>query len=240
MAAAPTKATRSASPRSESSTIRSTGCITSPTACAFCPSTGGTVALTLNGYGSAPQVFNVPRRGQRAGLDAVSLAPEASPDPVNSAPVLPGGFRPAGVPDPTYGGGSLIVQATGGLVLDGGVSYDFVFPRRPRASSPAARSISTAFTVDNGWTTGGQAWQGMFFEAPVITSSAGLIDVRASDNNWINFNVKPNVGVRAWQLTRAWPAALRSSLRRTASPPISTPTRRRWRSLRTAAAGRAP
>lgn len=185
------------------------------------PSTGGTVALTLNGYGSAPQVFNVRVEGN-AVVSMPSLWPAGSNYPfLNNPPVLPGGFRPAGVPDPAYGGGSLIVQATGGLTLDGGVSHDFVFPGGLVLVAGGSLDFN-GVTVDNGWTTTGQAWQGMFFEAPVITSSAGPIDTRASDNNWINFNVKPNVGVRAWQLKRVAGGAAQFATADSVAPHLNT------------------
>lgn len=56
--------------------------------------------------------------------------------------------------------------------------------------------------VVSGWTTDGAAWQGQFHEAPLITSRAPPIDIWLSDLNWVNFNVRPSVGVRAWQLRR--------------------------------------
>jgi probable HAF family extracellular repeat protein len=183
------------------------------------PSSGGTVALTLNGYGATPQVFNVRVEGN-ALVSMPSAWPAGVTDPPNNAPVLSGGFRPAGVPDPAYGGGSLIVQATGGLVLDGGVSRDFAFPG---AVVLIAGSLDfNGVAVYNGWTTGGKAWQGMYFEAPVITSSAGLIDARTNDNNWINFNVRPNVGVRAWQLKRIAGGAAQFAAADSVAPHLNT------------------
>lgn len=184
------------------------------------PSSGSAVAVTLNGYGAAPQVFNVRVEGD-AMVSMPSAWPPGSPEPVNNAPVLPGQFRPAAVPDPAYGGGSLIVQATGALVLDGGVSNDFVFPGSLVLVAGDVLDFN-GVTVDNGWTTGGQAWQGMFFEAPVITSSNGPIAAYASDNNWINFNVKPDVGVRAFQLKRVTGGAAQFATADSVAPHLNT------------------
>ena len=91
------------------------------------PTSGNTIALTLNGYGPGKQVFNLFANG-----NATAWMPSAWPAgvnlPPNNAVVMPGGARPPGVPEPAYGGGSMILQASGSLTLVNGGTNDFVFP----------------------------------------------------------------------------------------------------------------
>ncbi len=94
------------------------------------PSTGTDVALTINLYGATSQVLNVKANGNLT-ASLPSAWHSGSTLPLNNAPVPAGGTRPAGTPEPAYGGGSMIVQATGNLKLAGGVS-------RTTSLSPAA------------------------------------------------------------------------------------------------------
>ena len=59
------------------------------------PSTGDTVALTLNAYGHAPQVLNLYDERQRDGLDAVGVAGRGHAA-AEQRPLPPGGVAAAG------------------------------------------------------------------------------------------------------------------------------------------------
>ena len=164
------------------------------------PTPGVIVALTVNAYGSVPQFlnFNIQDNGT---VWMPSSWPAGSTVPVNNAVVPPNGVRAAGVPDPAYGGGSIIVQALGTLALVDGGTHDFVFPGGIALKSGV--SIDTAgVQVNQGWTTSGQAFQGTFFEAPVIMSSNGFIQSYTNNLNWVNFSVFPSTPVRAFMLVR--------------------------------------
>ena len=165
------------------------------------PSTGSDVLLTLNDYGNAPQYINVKVNGN-ARLSMPSAWPNGSTSPPNNPPVPPGGVRPAGVPDPTYGAGSSIIQATGSMTLDKGTSNDFVFPGGIVLKSGGTLDLNGVI-VNQGWTTNGQAFQGTYFEAPNVVSSAGNIQVLTNDRNWVNFSTMPHAPVRTWTLARA-------------------------------------
>jgi filamentous hemagglutinin family protein len=160
------------------------------------PSSGSTVALTLNGYGSTPQALNVKVNG-----DAVAAMPSTWPAgsslPPNNLPVPPGGSRPAGAPAPGFGGGSMIVQATGTLTLAN--SNDFVFPGAIVLKSAGALDVN-GVVINNSWTGAGQSFQGVFFESPSIVSTSGLIQVLTNNLNWVNFSTLPHAPVRTWQL----------------------------------------
>ncbi len=164
------------------------------------PSTGTMLALTLNGYGSGRQVFNLYAHG-----DASVWMPSAWPAgftlPANNAVVAPGGTRPPGVPEPAYGGGSMIVQASGSLQLHGGGSNDFAFPGAIVLKAGVTLDFN-GVAVNQGWTTTGQSFQGLFFEAPSIVSANGLIRLYGNDLNWMNFSVLPQQYVRAFSLKR--------------------------------------
>ncbi len=78
----------------------------------FYPGTGSDVLLTLNDYGSSPQFFNFEINGN--GTIAMPSAWPAELDlPQNNLPVLPNASTPG--PPPAYGGGSMIIQASGTL-----------------------------------------------------------------------------------------------------------------------------
>jgi filamentous hemagglutinin family protein len=164
------------------------------------PSSGNLVALTLNDYGSIPQVINVMVNGNAA-VNMPSILPAALALPPNNAPLPLGAVRSAGAGDPTYGGGSMILQATGSLTLQPGASNDFAFP-----GSIVLKAGTTldamGVSVDNGWTTSGQAFQGIYFEAPVIANSVGNLQAQTNDLNWINFSTVPTAHVRTWRLVR--------------------------------------
>ncbi len=142
------------------------------------PSSGNAIALTLNGYGSTPQVFNLFANG-----DATVWMPSAWPAgynvPANNAVVPPGGSRPAGTPQPAYGGGSMILQATGSMTLVNGGTNDFVFPGAIVLKALGYLNVN-AVQVNQGWTSLGQAFQGIFFESPTIVSPNGLIRCTAT------------------------------------------------------------
>jgi hypothetical protein len=164
------------------------------------PSSGNTIALTINGYGPGKQVFNLFANG-----NATAWMPSAWPAgvnlPPNNAVVMPGGARASGVPEPAYGGGSMILQASGSLTLVNGGTNDFVFPGAIVLKAGADLNVN-GVAVDQGWTTSGQAFQGIFFEAPNIVSPNGLIRVYGNDLNWMNFSTLPQQYVRAFTLKR--------------------------------------
>jgi filamentous hemagglutinin family protein len=162
------------------------------------PSSGSTVALTIGGYGPAKQVFNLHVNG-----NATAWMPSAWPAgvtlPPNNAVVMPGGTRASGVPEPAYGGGSMIVQASGSLTLTNIGTNDFVFPGAIVLKAGGSLDIN-GVVVNQGWTTSGQAFQGIFFESPNIVSPNGLIRVYGNDLNWMNFSTVPQQYVRAFTL----------------------------------------
>ncbi len=166
------------------------------------PSSGAQLNLTLAGYGSAPQYMNLMLNAD-ATLAMPSAWPGGSTLPPNNRPVMPAETRAAGVPDPAYGGGSIIVQATGTLTLQGGVSGDFIFPGGLVLKSGGALDLNGT-ALDNGWTTAGTPFQGVYVEAPSITNSAGgaRIAVRTNHFNWANFSARPLVPVDTWTLQR--------------------------------------
>jgi len=164
------------------------------------PSSGNAVALAVADYGNAPQFMNLTVNGN-ATYSMPSLWPNGSTLPANNRPVLPGQVRPAGTPDPAFGGGSIIIQATGNLTLDGGASADFVFPGG--IALKAGGTLDTKGTaLDNAWTISGQAFQGVFMEAAQIvdTSGGAGMEIRTNNKNWANFSVRPAPPVSLWTL----------------------------------------
>jgi len=119
----------------------------------------------------------------------------------NDAPVLPGATRLAGAPDPTYAGGSMIVQATGSLRLTNGGTGDFVFPGAIVLKAAGTLDLS-GLAIVQGWTTSGKAFQGAFFESTNIVSSAGPVSIYTNDLNWVNFSSLPHMPVLAYTLVR--------------------------------------
>ena len=162
------------------------------------PGSGNEIFVTLNGYGSTPQVFNLFMNGN-ATVWMPSAWPAGYPVPQNNAVVAPGGSRPAGTPQPAYSGGSMILQATGSMTLHNGGTNDFVFPGAIVLKAANFLNVN-GVTVDQGWTTSGQAFQGIFFESPNIVSPNGLIMVYGNDLNWMNFSTFPQQYVRAFSL----------------------------------------
>ena len=160
------------------------------------PSSGATVALLLNDYGTQPQVFNVQVNGNATVSMPSVVAAGLQP---NNLTVLPGQSRPAGQPAPTYGGGSMIVQALGTMKLVGGTSNDFVFPGAIVLKAGTSLDLN-AVIVDQGWTTSGQAFQGIFFESPIIKSSLPGMAVYGNNLNWINFSTLPQSPVQTFTL----------------------------------------
>ena len=164
------------------------------------PGSGNAVALTLNLYGATPQVVNVKVNGN-ASVAMPSAWPGGSSSPPNNPVLAPGGTRPAGVSEPPYGGGSMIVQATGALSLAGGTTNDFGFPGGIVLKAGGDLNLNGVI-VNQGWTTTGKAFQGVFFESPNIVSPNGNIQVYSNDLNWVNFSTLPHAPVRAFTLAR--------------------------------------
>lgn len=161
---------------------------------------GMTIALTLNAYGSAPQVLNFDVHANATVWMPSAWSGTAVP-PNNPVVPAPNGIRRAGVPDPAYGGGSMIVQASLSLALVNGDTHDFVFPGAIVLKAVDGLDLN-GVVVNQGWTTSGRSFQGVFLEAPNIFSSSGLIEVYGNDLNWINFSTFPNTPVRAFALVR--------------------------------------
>ena len=166
------------------------------------PSTGNTLRVGLANYGSASQVVNLMLHGN-ATLSMPSVWPGGSTMPANNRPAMAGEVRPAGAPDPVYGGGSMIVRSTGTLTLDGGASGDFVFAGGISFISDGVLDLNGT-AIDNGWTTSGATYQGVFMQAPSIVdnASANGISVRTNNLNWVNFSVRPAVPVHTWTLQK--------------------------------------
>jgi hypothetical protein len=130
-----------------------------------------------------------------------SAWPGGSTLPPNNRPVMPGETRPPGTPDPSYGGGSMIVQAKGSFTLDGGVSQDFVFPGGLAFLAGGVFDVN-GVGIDNGWTQSGTPLQGVFIEAPSIVdnSPASVISVRTNNFNWVNFSTRPTLPAKTYTL----------------------------------------
>jgi hypothetical protein len=164
------------------------------------PSSGNAVALTLNHYGASPQVLNVKVNGN-ASVSMPSAWPGGSTSPPNNLPLPQGGTRPPGTPDLGYGGGSMIVQATGALSLASATTNDFVFPGSIVLKAGGDLDLN-AVVVVNGWTATGKPFQGVFFESPNIVSSGGNIQALTNNLNWANFSTMPHAPVRTWTLVQ--------------------------------------
>ena len=169
--------------------------------CSSFPAPAATVDLTLNDYGNAPQFLNFMVNGN-ARVAMPSAWPGGVTLPPNNKPVPYGGVRSAGIPDPSYGAGSIIVQATGAMTLTGGATNDFVFAGGIALKSGGTLDLNGVI-VNQGWTTAGQAFQGTYFESPSIVSSGGNIQVLSNNLNWVNFSTLPHAPVRTWTLMRA-------------------------------------
>lgn len=165
------------------------------------PSSANAVVLTLDLYGPAPQFLNLKVNGN-AVVAMPSAWPGGTASPPNNLPILQGGSRPPGVPEPGFGGGSMIVQATGTMSVAGGVAGNFVFPGGIVLKAGGNLDLN-AVVVTNGWTTSGQTYQGVFFESPNIVSTGGNIQVLTNNLNWINFSTAPHAPVRTWTLVQA-------------------------------------
>jgi len=166
------------------------------------PASGTTVTVAIAGYGASAQVYNLMINGNGV-VSMPSSWPAGSALPPNNRPVLPNAVRPAGTPDPGYGGGQIIIQAAGTLKLDGGASHDFAFPGGFVLRAGTAIDINGTLLV-NGWTTSGTVYQGTFLEAPSIVDRSGsaTLDVFTNDLNWTNFSVRPTVPVQTATLRR--------------------------------------
>jgi hypothetical protein len=164
------------------------------------PGSGNDIAVTLHAFGGTPQVINLVANGN-ATLSMPSAWPPGSTVPANNAVVAPGSVRAAGVPDPAYGGGSMIFQATGALTLVHGGTNDFVFPGAIVLKAGGPLDLN-GVVVDQAWTTSGRTFQGIFFESPSISSSNGNIQTYGNDLNWVNFSTFPLTPVRAFTLVR--------------------------------------
>jgi len=133
-------------------------------------------------------------------VQSPSAWPPGSTAPRNNLPVLPGTTRPGTTPEPPYGGGSMVINVMDGwLHLTSGATNDFVFPGALALIS--SREIDTSGVVVNqGWTTSGRTFQGLFFDAPKIFSSIGQFDAYSNAQNWVNFSTFPLSAVRTLQL----------------------------------------
>jgi len=162
------------------------------------PSTGTDVSLTLHAYGVAPQVLNVLVHGSATAWMPSSWEPGTNA-PNNNAVLPAGGSRPPGVPEPSYGGGSMIIQATGTLRLGRSGPNDFVFPGAIVLKAGGSLDLN-GVVVDQGWTTTGKQFQGVFLESPDIVSPVGFMQILTNNLNWINFSTLPKQQVRTWSL----------------------------------------
>lgn len=162
------------------------------------PGTGASVALTLNDYGAGPQFLNLKVNGD-ASIAMPSAWPAGSVLPPNNAPLAFGGTRAPGAGEPVFGGGSMIIQAAGDMTVVGGTAGDFVFPGAIALIATGTLNLNGTL-INQGWTTTGKTFQGVFFESPRIVSPAGTIRVLANNLNWINFSTLPHAAVRAWAL----------------------------------------
>lgn len=162
------------------------------------PGTGDRVQLTLNHYGIVPQVLNLAIHGNGS-VWMPSSWPAGVTLPPNNTPLAPGAVRPRGTPKPSYGGGSMIVQATGTLSLIDGGTHDFVFPGAIVLKAGGTLDVKGVL-VDQGWTGDGQAFQGIFLESPDIASSGESMQFFTNYPNWVNFSTLPNAPVRAFTL----------------------------------------
>ena len=149
-------------------------------------------------YGPAPQFLNLKINGNGA-VWMPSAWPAGVTAPPNNVPLAPGAVRPPGTPEPAYGGGSMIVQATGSMALVNGGTNDFVFPGAIALKAGGDLDLN-AVVVNQGWTITGKQFQGIFLESPNIVSPAGLIHVYSNFPNWVNFSTMPNQFVRAFSL----------------------------------------
>jgi hypothetical protein len=161
------------------------------------PSTGNEVALTLHAYGNSPQFVNVTVNGN-ASVWMPSAWGTGVGAPPNNAVVPPGGSRAAGVAEPPYGGGSIIVQATGSLKLTSGPTNDFVFPGGIVLKAWGPLDLN-GVTVNQGWTTMGRAFQGIYFESPGIFSALPVA-IFSNDLNWTNFSTLPAAHIQISRL----------------------------------------
>ncbi|MFO1413882.1 MAG: hypothetical protein U1F10_08245 [Burkholderiales bacterium] len=168
-------------------------------------STAGSVEIIprIFGYG-APTFMNLLVEGD--GLlwvpsDWVPATNPGSPSFPNDPAVRPGQVWPAGATEPSYGGGSMIVQATGSLRLKDGGTGDFMFPGSITLKAGGTLDLN-GLAVVQGWTTSGRAFQGAFFEAPDIVSGNGPVSVYTNDRNWVNFSTLPHMPVHAFTFTR--------------------------------------
>jgi len=177
--------------------VHTTGTVNNPVAGAhylgnslqLYPSTGSDVNVLVNAYGSAPQFINLKVNGN-ALLWMPSAWPGGSALQPNSAPLPAGAVRPAGASEPGYGGGSIIVQSTGAMTLYRGGSNDLVFPGGIALKAGGALDLNGVL-VNQGWTTTGKAFQGIYLEAPQIVS-ATPVQILSNDLNWTNFSVLPS------------------------------------------------
>ncbi|HVO90754.1 MAG TPA: hypothetical protein VMV45_19605 [Casimicrobiaceae bacterium] len=164
------------------------------------PSSGSSVSLAIGHYGFAAQVLNLNVNGN-VSLWMPSSWPAGYINPANSTPVLAGQIRAAGVPDPAYGAGSVIVQSTGNMSLVAGAPYDFAFPGGIVLKAAGTLDLN-GVTIENGWTAAGVAFQGMYFESPNIVSSAGKAQLLTNNFNWVNFSTQPHASIGVWQLVQ--------------------------------------
>jgi len=159
------------------------------------PSTGSDVELVLNPHGY-PHFINLKVNGN-ATVAMPSLWSGVPLLPNSPFVVAPGDILPAGTIEPGEGG-SLIVSATGNLTLTSGATNDFVFAGGIVLKAGGTLDVN-GVVVNQGWTTSGRAFQGIFLESPYIVSPS-TIRIFSNDLNWTNFSTLPHAPVRVQTL----------------------------------------
>ena len=129
-------------------------------------------------------------------------------------------WRLSGTPEPSFGGGSMIVQATGALKLQGGATNDFGFPGGIVLKAGGDLDLNGVI-VNQGWNTAGRAFQGVFFESPNIVST-GNIQVLSNNLNWVNFSTFPHAPVRTWTLVQVGDGSAQYVTADTIAPHLNT------------------
>jgi hypothetical protein len=107
------------------------------------------------------------------------------------------------------------------LALRNGGTNDFAFPGAIALKAGGTLDFN-GVAVNQGWTTTGQSFQGLFFEAPSIVSPAGLIQLYGNDLNWMNFSALPQQYVRAFSLKRNGDGSASFAAADTVAPHLNT------------------
>ena len=148
------------------------------------------VAIDLNAVGGHFQAVNIGVTGD-ANIDSGITITTFSGIPVSTGAL--GGGTLIG-----NGGSQLIVNTSGdlGIVFNsgsggfGGSSGSFNFPGGVAFKS--ATSVTQFLPLNNAWTTVAQAYQGVFYEAPVLNIFSY---VATNGNSWVNLSTTPTNGI---------------------------------------------